>query len=61
MYKNRFFADGNSSSSEESSDDEQQIHISIARPEDFLRSDVIISNNDNENIKHIVQSEKDKR
>ncbi|CAF1138575.1 unnamed protein product [Rotaria sordida] len=61
MYKNRFFADGNSSSSEENSDDEQQIKIPIA--ESFVKS-YLINNDDNddaENIKRIVRSEKDKR
>ncbi|CAF4011012.1 unnamed protein product [Rotaria sordida] len=61
MYKNRFFADGNSSSSEENSDDEQQIKIPIA--ESFVKS-YLINNDDNddaENVKRIVRSEKDKR
>jgi hypothetical protein len=60
MYKNKFFADGSSSSSEESSDDEQQTQISTAKPEDFHRSN-IVSSNTKENIKHVVQSEKEKR
>ncbi|CAF3477412.1 unnamed protein product [Rotaria sp. Silwood1] len=51
MNKNRFFADENSSSDEENSNDEQQIKIQTTKS----------NNNDKENAKRIVRSEKDKQ
>ncbi|CAF4033818.1 unnamed protein product [Rotaria sp. Silwood2] len=59
MNKNRFFADGNSSSSEESSDNEQQIKVQTKKS--FAKSYFITNDSNEENVKRIVRSEKDKR
>jgi hypothetical protein len=59
MYKNKFFADGNSSSSEESSDDEQKIQVPKTKPEVFYVS--YNDNNDDKDVNRVVRSKKEKR
>jgi hypothetical protein len=60
MIKNRFFADRNSSSSEDNSDDEEQIQVQTATPEIFYAS-YNADNDDKEDVKRVVRSEKEKR
>lgn len=62
MYKNKFFADGNSSSSENTSADEQSIEVQTIRPRpDIYHVSYKDDNDSEEDVKRIVRSEKEKR
>ena len=61
MIRNRFFLDEFSSSNEETSDVEQEIEIETEDADFFRVSYNANRNNDEDNVKRIVRSQKQKR
>jgi hypothetical protein len=58
MLKNKFFSDENSSSNEEISDDEQ---VQTVNPDVFRVSYNATNSDDENNVKRVVRSKKEKR
>ncbi len=61
MLNNNFFSDENSSSNEEISDDEQEIQVQTVNPDVFRVSYNATNSDDENNVKRIVRSKKEKR
>jgi hypothetical protein len=61
MLKNKFFSDEFSSSNEESSDDEQGTQTQTVNPDYFRVSYNANNDNDEDYVKRVVRSKKEKR